>query len=1511
MKNFIVASLCCVLLGYFSVSIAEDVDLYSAAGGNAGVANVMVMVDDASNSNADMGVCSYFDGGVPSGGSKSLGNYQCALANVIHGMSVSSDGSALVRIGITTMTGVDMPLIPIDDNLYAGLAALTIAGHAVVIPAASTNRQAFILAVKALDTVSGKVGQGEEMQETYAYYTGGTGMLSGRAYAGTNALSGCQSNYAIFLSGVKANASHALDNGELPYLHAAAQLALSAGKITAAQYTALDPNAAGYSGAISNKPEAGYGIEWARFISKVDVNSGVSGTQRIVTYAIGTGNTAVPPAAITSSMEQYIQDVAIYGGGKYFAAGTSISELTSDLLKILNEVQAVNSVFSSSSLPVSVNTQGTYLNQVYMGMFRPDAAANPRWLGNLKQFQFIYDPATGSLKMGDSLGAAAISSAGTGFISPNAVSYWTCGGNPTLRACTPLADLASGFWVNNPQGAGGAYDLPDGELVEKGGAAQVMRLAYLNADYTTTASTSTNPRKLYSYCPAGTGCNAALANTANAFATSNANITATMFGASSSLNVTSIVRSGTQAVVTTSGVHGYSSGNIVTVSGAAQAEYNLTQAITVNSTTSFTISGIPDRPTTPSAGAYTVSLHNSGAQSIASIARSSSSTATARNSETATVTTVVPHGYATGNSVQITGASPADYNGIKTISVTSSTQFTYPLSIYPTTPASNTYKAVTHPYSRTLSSITKNVSTGTVMTTAAHGFHIGQLVTIAGTGQTVYNGNQTIVTVPSTTTFTFTGVSGHPGAITAGATVTPSTTPVNLAGISRTGTTLAATANVSGAAASAFANGDTLDLTLNTGAAANESAYVVSGVLISCSGTCTSFTYPLTATPALNATGSMSVALSGSPATIPAGSISRNGTTVTVTGIANGFISGNSVDIAPTGAAFADESAYVGTWTITCPSACSSAFTFAPVTQSPVSPATGHITAYQSATPPARDPLINWVRGQDNFGDEMGPGGSVTIRPSLHGDVLHSRPVVINYGGNTGVIVYYGANDGIYRAVNGNQTNPASSTLPVPGSELWGFIPTEFYGKLFRLRSNSPQLLLSSTPTGILPAPLRKDYFADGSTGVYQLLNANGTTGTAYIYLAMRRGGRLIYALDVSTPTNPQFLWKIDASGLTNASGFTASTDYAELGQTWSAPKVAQVEGYANPVLIFSAGYDAAEDLEPPAVDGMGRGIYVLDALTGALVWSATPQLSGFASACSGTSTKAACLVSGMNYSMPADITLVDRDGNGKIDRLYAVDVGGNVWRVDLQPTVAHQTPNYWQVNKLAALGCATGVCATGTTPRKFFYPADVIFTPAYDAVMVGQGDREHPLFTDAATNVRSRLWMLKDTHPGNDGSGSAAIIRSNMFDGTSTAYDGSGSGYYLTLGVGEKVVNAPLTVAGFTYFGTNQPVITIANSCNANLGIARGYKLAPFTATYTSSTYSGGGLPPSPVAGLVNISVTINGVVSNKLVPFLIGGGGDPNCVGADCLSALGGIKPTISVPTSRSRTYWYQEMD
>src|SRR5581483_205405 len=434
----------------------------------------------------------------------------------------------------------------------------------------------------------------------------------------------------------------------------------------------------------------------------------------------------------------------------------------------------------------------------------------------------------------------------------------------------------------------------------------------------------------------------------------------------------------------------------------------------------------------------------------------------------------------------------------------------------------------------------------------------------------------------------------------------------------------------------------------------------------------------------------------------------------------------------------------------------------------------------------------------------------INIRPSVHGDVVHARPAVVNYGGSIGVVVFYGAGNGTFHAINGNQpgATPANIAIFTPGQQLWAFIPQEFYTKLLRLHDNTPVIKYFTTPSGITPTPLDKDYFFDGIAGVYQ----NFTTGQVFLYLTARRGGRLIYAIDVSDPTNPKFMWKHSS----------ADTGFAELGQTWSTAKVAVVKGSTNPVLIFGAGYDTNEDAEPPTTDAMGRGIFILDAVTGAILWRAGP--GGSSNVCTGTP----CSLQGMTYAVAADVTLLDVDGDGLVDRFYAADLGGNIWRVDLEPTGGN-TPSSWQTHQVAALGGAS----TDTTKRKFFFPPDAVATSKFTALMAVTGDREHPLYAMQATSIVNRFYMLKDTFVGKDATGMTPIVDStsdtadtqpaSLFNATNTAYNGSLSGFYVTLvNPGEKGVNAPITVGGFTFFGTNSPVKPAANACDANLGTAR-----------------------------------------------------------------------------------------
>lgn len=507
-----------------------------------------------------------------------------------------------------------------------------------------------------------------------------------------------------------------------------------------------------------------------------------------------------------------------------------------------------------------------------------------------------------------------------------------------------------------------------------------------------------------------------------------------------------------------------------------------------------------------------------------------------------------------------------------------------------------------------------------------------------------------------------------------------------------------------------------------------------------------------------------------------------------------------------------------------------------------------------------RENLINWVRGADNAGDEQGPGGTVAVRPSVHGDVLHSRPAVVNYGGTTGVVVFYGSNDGALRAVNGNQSGVGA------GDELWSFIPQEHFSKLNRLRTNTPKIRLSTTvvsATGAVPTP--RDYFVDGPIGIYQKVLADKAVDKVILYVAMRRGGRMLYALDVTNPAAPVFLWK-----KTNA-------DIPVLGQTWSEAKVAKIKGHTSPVLIMGAGYDStAEDVTPQGATTMGNAVLVLDGITGNVL-----------------------KIFPTERSVPADVSLIDADFDGYVDRVYAVDMGGNVYRIDLEKTLtigAISTITFasadWGMYKLAAL--------SGSGTRKFFYPPDVVQTPTFAAVMVGSGDREKPL----ADTSSDAFFTLKDTRLTKGTPLVSMPIAASSLGQVGSA-DSQASGCFIPMSTaGEKIINAPVSIGGISYFSTNKPSVPNANSCNSSLGAAKVYSAPLFCAAATSQVLTGGGLPPSPVTGVVTVNYTspLTGLIVSKQVPFIIGA---PNSKG----SGIEVSKVTPLITPVRKRRYWYLE--
>lgn len=1520
---------------------AEDIDIYFENSSEGVRPKVLFMIDNSSNVGSQWGpgCTGYADGsGEPSMGTTTAGGIiQCALVDAIN--SLPND-----NLDVGLMTGN-------SNNFARSRGCVGSSGGCLLYPLTRLNaasRPDLVAFIKSWrNNNSGETTtsfpftvtnaeSGGMMQEAWAYFYASTG-LSGRSYT-INHIAACQKNFIIYLGNADKTPANDEPSGTA-LISTAVGTPSGSSKITKTQ--AFNP--ALCAGTISSMPagsnandwSSNWADEWARFLKQKDGGTSTQeGQQNISTYTIGIVKDTRNQC--TADYPALLQSMAVEGGGEAYRVGDA-GEVKRALGEALNEVQAVNSVFSSASLPVSVNAEGSYLNQIFLGMFRPDASGAPRWLGNLKQYQLVRNSA-GNLVMGDACTETGCPrgaiNPSTGFLSPNAISFWT------YKDTNTLPDSAGGFFVDTTTGVSGGFDRADGEVVEKGGVAQQLRKQGLTATFEGASGTTVNPRRLFTVCPdLDASCSKVLTHADNDFSTNNTRISANSFGSSVSVAVRSIVRDGSVATITTRTNHGLTGGSTVTIRNADQPEYNRTGPITLvaDMPNKFTMT-VPDYPTRTSQGEYTISVPGVGGnRAITSLSRTAA--AGSANTETVTVTTESAHLFLPGQTVTISGNTATGYNRSWTIdTVPQTNKFTFVVPIYPVSPAQNTYQVVHAPSSLAVQGITYASGSGTytVETSSAHGFHVGQTVTISGvkgSDKELYNKDHVVTGMgASANFFTIQPPTGSPRSAGTG-NVAPSQTAQSISITRSTTAVTGATALVTGAPANWFANGQKINI-VSTGTSSNEDAYVKSDVSITCSGSCTSFSYPIEVTPAVTgAGGTATIPGAGTSVNIPSGAITRDGSTATVTLAQGSFSDQSTVNISPRGAGLSAESAYVNNWLITCvPNTSCARFTFGPVTQTPALTATGsNIQAFSSNTAPDKNSMIRWLRGQDNNGDESAkrPGNGITVRPSIHGDVLHSRPLVINYGDDRGIVVFYGSNDGVYRAVNGKQsgsTTIGDVTVPA-GGEFWGLVLPEHFESIDRVRSNTPELKFPST---FLESAKPKDYFVDGPTGVYQKINASGVITKAIIYLTMRRGGRFMIALDVTQPATPQFLWKIDHQ----------VTGFEELGQTWSRPRITLLQNYRTvategnpsvpkPVLVFGGGYDSAQDAEPPTANSMGRGIFVVDAITGAKVFSASVSCPADSATCRKEAD--------MKYATPSDITFVDRDQNGFTDKLYWGDLGGNLWRAD----VADATVANWSVTKVASLGCNAGECSSIATPRKFFFPPAVLSIrpsgdlDSYDLLSLASGDREHPLRSDASTaafNTSDRFFVIKDlgTATTSTDLNTRNVVPSSLADATYTAWAGSGLGFYMNfvgagwndttnqadstkaVTPGEKAVNAPIAVNGQIFFATNQPR-QATNTCVANLGTARGYSIDPFSGRKVRNELEGGGMPPSAVTGLISITETKDGVTKTTQEKFCIGCAVSGAQVGgtntAPCTSALENCNIGKVIPKNLKRTYWYKK--
>ncbi|GEM_PF-180480 len=491
--------------------------------------------------------------------------------------------------------------------------------------------------------------------------------------------------------------------------------------------------------------------------------------------------------------------------------------------------------------------------------------------------------------------------------------------------------------------------------------------------------------------------------------------------------------------------------------------------------------------------------------------------------------------------------------------------------------------------------------------------------------------------------------------------------------------------------------------------------------------------------------------------------------------------------------------------------------------------------------------MIKWVRGEDIYDEDNDT--NTTTRTDIFGDPLHSKPLVLNYGGssadNQDLRIVVGTNAGFLHMFDDQGTSIV---------ENWAFMPQSLFSNIYTLKENN--------------SGDNKVYGMDGSP-IAHIEDTDGVIGEGdkvWLYTGMRRGGNQYFGFDVTTPSSPSLMWSITGG----------SSEFPTLGQSWSQPNIAYIKmashSDAKPVLIFGAGY--VNDSDSTAANTLGRGVYIVDAETGARLWSFTPD-----------STLSNNTVVNMLDAMPAKVSALDSDFDGYVDRLYASDLGGNLWRMDLYSSDTSK----WTAYKLATLsGEATA------DKRKFFNEPTVVRTffkekklvsiddgdttssvviskeIPYEGILLGSGDRADP----NGQGVNNKLYLIQDRNIITDSYTTppswSGITEDDLFDMTDDPFTSASNdserddiiinglstakGWFIDLTrTGEKSLSSARVIAGVAYFTsyTPPPDSVLSNTCEIKAG---GGVLYAMDLSYGTQVYEwrekdvGNRIPDTPV---------------------------------------------------------------
>lgn len=379
---------------------------------------------------------------------------------------------------------------------------------------------------------------------------------------------------------------------------------------------------------------------------------------------------------------------------------------------------------------------------------------------------------------------------------------------------------------------------------------------------------------------------------------------------------------------------------------------------------------------------------------------------------------------------------------------------------------------------------------------------------------------------------------------------------------------------------------------------------------------------------------------------------------------------------------------------------------------------------------------------------------SLASAPELRqvGAIMHSLPVLVTNKGkvsyntttkkigstNREDYVLFGTTQGLLHVVDAKT-----------GQEKFAFVPNEMVDNQYK---GFTDYTLTSGGVNHLyygidgPWTVHTEYVID-SSGNLTVGSGKGTNqkGKQLAFGGLRMGGRSYYSLDLQNIDAPKLNFHINPTGTCSN-----SNPLGCMGESWSKPSVAYVNwgGKRTLVMFVGGGYDRGyeTDTYDQTDSKKGAGIFMFRAenetgtgtgKAGDLLWWANANATT-----SDTSTNSGTIGlkdANLKYSVVSEIRTVDRDGDDLVDHLYFGDLGGQVFRVDLNNKATTLGVFGKRVQRILDLNTET---SSGKRPRFYDMPSFSIYNEkgkTFAVISIGSGNRSQPLqdYTVGTTGVR------------------------------------------------------------------------------------------------------------------------------------------------------------------------------